>query len=393
MTAPADQARASAPVRSACAVGVLAGAVGVLATIGMWAAPSIPVTFGAIGLHVAAAALARHAARRGGASTSEMDLVVVLAVVAPLFGPALAWTLALRTGDGSTRNAHAAFEEELAATKSDESPELERELLVRSHAQVLRYGSLEEKRNLLRQLTRIGERRYLLLLRRFLRDPEPELRLCAYAELARECQQREEHIGELRTTADALGASASTQRANALAELSDANREYGTSGLLDDDMGDYWIEQACRIAQSALDLEPASRGAQCAWALAKAELGEVEPAWEVVAAWPDDVDSLHDLARAELAFRRRDRSTCLAVAERLLARDFELPVWLRETAGIAGPAESPDEHLADVQAESPADVSAAFPPESAAEFAADASAREVAEESAVAAVACRPGAE
>ena len=334
MSAPSEQPRSKSAAILACIVGLVAGGTGVIGAIGMWMAPSVPETAGAIGLHVLAAVLARFAARIGGAMACETDLVLVLALVAPLFGPALAWSLIFRGAPGKTQNAHAAFEEEQAAAHRDLSPELERELLVRSHAQVLRHGSLEEKRNLLRQLTRIGERRYLLLLRRFLRDPEPELRLCAYAEIARESQQREERIGRLRLEVAAIDPAEATARAAAIAELAEANRDYGTSGLVDEAMGEYWLEQACRIAQDAIDVDASCRAAQCAWALAKAELGDVELGWNVVSAWPEDVEPEHDLARAELAFRRRDRGTCMAVADRFTLRGIEMPVWLRETVGV-----------------------------------------------------------
>lgn len=334
MSAPSEQHRTKSATALACLVGVVAGCTGVIGAMGMWIAPSVQMTAGAITLHVVAALLARFAARCAGASACETDLVLVLALVVPLFGPALVWSLAFRGDPGKTQNAHAAFEEEMAAVHPELNIELERELLVRSHAQILRHGSLEEKRNLLRQLTRIGERRYLLLLRRFLRDPEPELRLCAYAELARESQQREEHIGRLRVHVAEIDASDATARAAAFAKLAEANRDYGTSGLVDADMGEYWLEQACRIAQDAIDVDASCRAAQCAWALAKAELGDVEVAWNVIVDWPDDVEPEHDLARAELAFRRRDRGTCLAVADRLNLRGVEMPVWLQETVGV-----------------------------------------------------------
>ena len=329
------------PVRSARIVG--AGCLGVTAAVigggaGLvaWQAGSAWLVVIGLAVHSLAAACACGAARLVGGHASERDLVVLLAVAVPVFGPAFAWLLAMPRAQQGDRNAHAAFESSQAEdVRRDEGLELERELQVVSHAQVLQHGSLEEKRNLLRQLARIGERRYLLLLRRFLLDPEPELRLCAYAELAKVCQEREERIGALRESAGAKVHLLATARAAAHAELAEAKRDYAASGLLDDDMAGYWFEQARDSAEQALQIDANCREAERVVVLALAELGDLDRAWAIASAWPADLQPCYEVARAELAFRRRDRGTCHDVAERLDSAGVELPPWLMAVVGRA----------------------------------------------------------
>lgn len=336
MTAPSE--RGVARPRTAVVLGVIAALAGGFAALALWRAPAVEYGAGALALHVAAAATAWAAARLAGGTQSECDLVLALALAAPGFGPALAWTAALSRRRDAAQNAHAAFEAQEAHVEAADRPTLARELQVVSHAHVLEHGSLEQKRNLLRQLARIGERRYLLLLRRFLLDPEPELRLCAYAELARECQQQESRIRELRERAEARTDGDTLAAARALAELAEANRAYAASGLLDSDMARYWLGQAQALAERALGADPDCRAAQSVLARTLAEAGELERAWELIVAWPDDVEPEHDVVRAELAFRRRDRGRCLDVARRLAARGVEPPVWLGAVVGTGSAA-------------------------------------------------------
>lgn len=311
--------------------GLAAAAADLAALAALWSPASTVVAAGGIVLHCAAAALAVRAARLGGAADPECDLVLVLAVAVPLSGPGLAWLLpAVRR---PVRNAHAAFVAVRPLAVQGRRIRLERELQVASHVEVLQQGTLEEKRNLLRQLARVGEPRYLSLLRQFLHDPEPELRLCAYAELARLCEAHEGRIGALWARCAALHAATRTEVAAARAAVAQAGLVYGTSGLLDDGMAHYWLDQARQMAQTALILDGACRAAQRVLALVQAETGDVESAWQVVAGWPDEVACEDDLARAELAFRRRDRRTCAAVAARLRAAGVALPPWLEAVVG------------------------------------------------------------
>ena len=314
-------------------LGFASAGAGCVAAYWLMRSPTVPLATEAIAIHVLAAGLARFAVQVAGASSSERDLALVLALVAPGVGPLMTWLLAIHRRDGATQNAHAVFEETQSSAGKDTRPELERELQVVSHAQILQHGSLEEKRNLLRQLARIGERRYLLLVRRFLRDDEPELRLCAYAELARSCRQREQEIRDLRQHARSLADADPAVLAEAGAELADAHRRYAASGLLDEDMAKYWLDQARKQAEVTLESAPYNQAAQRVLALVLADEGCLDRAWEIAATWPTDTTHDNDLARAELAFRRRDRATCVAVAQRLTAAAIELPPWLAAVSG------------------------------------------------------------
>jgi hypothetical protein len=318
---------------AAALVGGAAAAAGLAALPCLWSPSGLPIAAGAIALHGTAALLSRWAARLRGALPCECDLVWLLALAAPVCGPALAWLLPPGRRTGSVRNAHAASTAGRAGATAARRPRLERELQVVSHVEVLQQGTLEEKRNLLRQLARVGQPRHLRLLRQFLHDPEPELRLCAYAELARLAEAHEARIGELRIQTDSLTAATRTELAAARAGLAEANRALGTSGVLDAAMARYWLEQARQLAENALRLDGDCRAAQRVLALVLAELGDSERAWQLVADWPDDVGSGDDVARAELAFRRRDRRTCVAVARRLRTRGDALPPWLDAVMG------------------------------------------------------------
>ncbi len=327
-----------APARRVALVvfAVLAAVGGFVSAWTMWRADGAAAALLALALQVVAALAARAAAHAAGGREAELDLVLVLAVAMPGCGPALAWLIAVGRDAIEVHNAHAAFEAaEAGRTPRAEAPQLERELGVVSHAQVLQHGSLEEKRNLLRRIARLGSPRYLTLLRQFLRDPEPELRLCAYAELARLCQIQEEAIARLRRAADAAGVEADAGRAALLAALAEGNRAYGTSGLLDADMAEYWLRQAALLAEQALATEATCTAAQRVLALSAADLGELERAWSVAAAWPVDAASPLLLARAEVAFRRRDRQACRAAGEVLRARGQALPPWLEAVLGTA----------------------------------------------------------
>lgn len=318
---------------AAALVGLVAAAAGLGALGALWSPSSTAIAAGAIGLHCVAAVFARCAARLGGAVDPECDLVLLLSLVVPLSGPGLAWLLPALRGPGSVRNAHAAFVAMRPPPTQARRPRLERELQVVSHVEVLQQGTLEEKRNLLRQLARVGEPRYLSLLRQFLHDSEPELRLCAYAELARLGEAHEGRIGVLWAQSLAMHAASRSELAAVRARLAEANRAYGTSGLLDAGMANYWLDQARQLATTALTLDSDCRAAQRVLALVHAELGDVERAWLLVADWPDDIGTEDDLARAELAFRRRDRRTCVAVAARLRAAGVALPPWLEALVG------------------------------------------------------------
>ncbi len=216
---------------------------------------------------------------------------------------------------------------EIVVRKTD----LQRELAVNSYTQVVRHGSLEEKRNLLRRLAQLGTPRHVSIVRQFLFEDEPELRLCAYAELARIGQRHEHRIAELRRAAESCppGPGAAT----ALAAFAAANRAYAQSGVLDDEMAKYWGDQAEQIAQRAIAADAECLAAQCTLALTLADRGALDEAWRVVGAWPEQIAAEVEIARAEVAFRRRDRANCRTAAQRITSAGAELPEWLRSVAG------------------------------------------------------------
>jgi hypothetical protein len=310
---------------------LLAAAAAAFAAHGFVAAADEAQVGAALGVHVLAAFGALLAARLQGATGCECDLVLALALGVPGLGALSAFGVAARA---PRANAHAAFEEEAAEAAPARDPaSLERELRVTSHAHVLRHGSLEEKRNLLRRIARIGSPRYLSLVRRFLGDAEPELRLCAYAELARLAQQYEERIARQRAHAEALEAAGDRAAAEALAELAATNHAYAQSGLLDAEMGAYWMQQAENWARRGMEVDAACRAGQRVLALVQAERGDLDGAAATMADWPEVVDAACEFVRAEVAFRHRDLAACRASAQRLRAAGSPLPEWLAAAIG------------------------------------------------------------
>ncbi|MFK7739477.1 MAG: hypothetical protein AB8H80_04070 [Planctomycetota bacterium] len=311
-------------------VWVLASVAGCAGGFGMWHAQSVELAAVSIALHVGAALMTARAVRLAGAAPCVGDIALLLALIAPIVGPAVVGVTLCWRPRAANENAHAAFESTLPSVVVDTRPNLEHELRVVSHAHVLRHGTLEEKRNLLRQLGRIGEPRYAVLLRRFLRDPEAELRLCAYAELAHIGERNERRIRQLRDHADEIDDLYAADKAAALSRHAEACFLYATSGALDDDMAEYWLEKAHRSSDCAMTIDAQSFDSQRISAMVMAEVGLLDRAWQIVGNWPTDLPRGYDLLRAEIGFRRRDRRTCEAVSERLLALGQNLPEWLDE---------------------------------------------------------------
>ena len=108
------------------------------------------------------------------------------------------------------------------------------------------------------------------------------------------------------------------------------------SGVLDEDMADYWFEQAYRIAARALALDPSNVDAQRVAATVLAERDRGDQAWEIVRDWPENLAPCFEFVRAEVAFRRRDRDACREAAVRIRERGVALPDWLAELVAMSG---------------------------------------------------------
>lgn len=182
-------------------VGVIGSSAGVLcsvmATAGFVDASEMRTAAAALVLHILATLLAVRATAAAGASRSEVVLLAAVTATLPGVGAIAAWWFCISGAPRNASNAHAENDPlPLDSVRGD--TDLRRELGVNSYTQVVRHGSLEEKRNLLRRLAQLGTARHVSIVRQFLFEEEPELRLCAYAELARIGQRHEQGIGELR---------------------------------------------------------------------------------------------------------------------------------------------------------------------------------------------------
>ncbi|MCA8950230.1 MAG: hypothetical protein KDE27_12060 [Planctomycetes bacterium] len=311
------------------ALAALGAASAIAAAIGFVDAATWPVAIGAVLAHAAAVVLVALGTRRAGTSRSEVALFATLTATLPGLGACAALWFVVGGAPRHAANAHAE-NDTVRVERSRGETDLRRELGVNSYTQVVRAGSLEEKRNLLRRLARLGTPRHLSIVRQFLFEDEPELRLCAYAELARIGQRHEQEIGELRCAAQQADG---VEVGPALAALAEANRAYAISGVLDSEMAGYWSERAEVIATRALDAEPGCAAAERVLALALADRGALEEAWQIICGWPEEFDEHAELVRAEVAFRRQGRGACRESLHRLEAAGVVAPEWLRTIAG------------------------------------------------------------
>ncbi|MCR9248695.1 MAG: hypothetical protein NXI31_27010 [bacterium] len=319
---------ATHPVATALAAGVVVVAA-TTAAMGFVAAASPMSVAAAAGLHALAVVLAASVALRAGLPSDEVRLFALVVAALPGVGAVALWWRCL-SGPRHAANAHAA-NDRLPTAARRRGADLGRELGVDSYSYVVRHGSLEQKRNLLRRLATLGTARHLAVVRQFLAESEPELRLCAHAELARVGRVHEERIAHRREAT--VGDLAPEAQAAALAELAQANRDYAVSGGLDDEMADYWASRAVTLAREALELAPGCRAAERVLARALADRGEVAAAWEIASSWETECGAASELVRAEIAFRLRRRQDCRESLYRLDAAGVETPVWLRQAAG------------------------------------------------------------
>ena len=343
MNAAPDVTEARHPWRAALRFGVVVASGVVAATL---AAHSADCLLGVSGvrdarlgvlLHATAASLASAAGEVSGrVRPGDRPALLAIAFALPLFGPALAWALLLRPREPAIVDAHQAFEEarrSTAGSRDFDAAHYRRPVV--AYARIAERGSFEERRNLLRQLGRLGEPKHLQVLRDFLRDDDTELRLCAYAELTRIGERYERTIATRRVAAERLAEDPDRDDdalATLRAELAEASLAYGQSGALEREMAEYWLHQAAVQAEQVLDVDPLHPRGLTLRARALAGLGDLETAWHDVESLAaiDDGPSTATLA-AGIAFRRGDYRSVRRALAALRRHGAEIPGWLAAT--------------------------------------------------------------
>jgi len=288
------------------------------------------------GLHIAAAGLSLLAARRRRSAPLgpvEKDLVFFTALLVPVFGPALAWSMPHEISPEKVENAHEMFERyeehvkpaapdyERTLFTGDYEKDLARELDAESYHEVLRHGSTDQKRNALRRLADLGEPKHFLLIRSCLLDPEHEVRLYAYSELDRSAQRFEQTIAKRSKEVEQ-----GSESEEALLPLTEAYFDYAASGIQDEEMAAFYFRSAERFAARM------SGSVEGVWmrAAALARLKEFEQA-EAMLATLGAAEQAHPrscVVRADIAFRRRDFAAARAEAATMRAGGSEPPPWL-----------------------------------------------------------------
>ncbi len=306
----------------------------------------------AVASHLLATRLALAAARcRRRLSVTEEDTVLATAFFIPLWGPVLAFSLprpplsdraplriarypgpdtALET---SPKDVFKRYEEHVrprvphfqrSLFSGDFDRDLARELDLESYSEVLRRGSIDQKRNALSRLADLSEPRHLTLVRSCLLDPSHEVRLYAYAELERVAARFEDAIDE---RGKELLKDPSDQEATLA--LADAHYHYASSGVLDPSMASYHFRLSLKRVQSFTgrkDSRPWVLRALNHLGLKELDLAEKDLS---------EVPSEHSrapavlIARAMLAYTRRDFTKARDQAEILERNKVELPPWLK----------------------------------------------------------------
>ena len=311
---------------AAAVLGLGFSSVGMLAVAGM--------------LHIVASLLALKAAhmRRPDLAIVERDLVFLASLFVPIFGPALAWTIPHAEAPDKVEDAHQVFlryaehvepaapEYERTLFTGDYERDLARELDAESHLEVLRHGSTDQKRNALRKLADLGEPKHFGLIRRCLLDTEHEVRLYAYTELER-CGR----IFENEIAKRSRELKRDENDGETLLALAQAYFEYAASGVHDEEMAAFYFRSAERFARQSASAPDA------AWlrAGALARLKEYEEAEAVLDTLGEQEATLARscLARADVAYRRRDFATAREEAERMRQTGELLPDWLAALGG------------------------------------------------------------
>ncbi|MCB9917233.1 MAG: HEAT repeat domain-containing protein [Planctomycetes bacterium] len=290
--------------------------------------------------HVCAAFVAVFAARQCGVrGLREYDAVFITAILVPLFGPALAWMMPVESNEEADASREMLeqverrldHEEDYARPfyRGDFEADLARQVNSVSYKEVLQTGDLEQKRDAIRKLARLGEPRHMMMVARLLDDDDSELRLCAYLELDRVRQAHERVIGDLIESlrADHIH----PVREIALrAELADANLEYAISGTLDETMRVFRVDRCLEQCDLALALDPHHTRSIVIKARGLCERAELEEAECLLANLPDEIWSHPSIRglRARIRFEMRDFKAAKEIGFEMLRQFMDPPRWL-----------------------------------------------------------------
>jgi len=297
-----------------------------------------------LALHALAAVLGRVAARRRRPDLNqvESDLVLVIGMAVPLFGPFAAWSLPRPKGAEMPSNAHEVFatyadhvkpvvpDHERTLFTGNYEKDMARELDVESYHEVLVHGTTDQKRSALHRLAELGEPKHLRLVRRCLLDPEHEVRLYAYSELERASRHYEEEIAQR-----ARELKEKPQEGGPLLAMARAYFDYAATGIHDEQMGAWYYKSAVQYAGQARRL--LGEDPEPVWIQARAfgRLGEYDRAKALLLELTESQQNLPEscLARAELAYARRDFLAARAELARLRETGTEPPPWLAALEG------------------------------------------------------------
>ena len=294
----------------------------------------------AASFHVHAAILAVLAARSAGVRGGrEFDAVLVTALLVPLFGPALAWMMPVASDEeaDASRVMLEQVERNFGRCEAYAPPrflgdfeaDLAREVNSISYKEVLQTGDLEQKRDALRKLARLGQPQHMALLARMLADEDSELRRCAYLELDAGRRPHERRIVEV---VEALRSSVDDQRDEIAlrAELAELNLAYACSGSLDATMRGFRLDaclEQCAIVEAQA---PGHIRGTVLRARALCERRELVEAEAVLATLCDELWSHPSVRvlRARIRFDMRDFKAAKAIGFDMLRQHMDLPAWL-----------------------------------------------------------------
>lgn len=291
-------------------------------------------------LHGAAAGISLLAARirrRSRLHGVYFDLVLLTALAIPVFGPLFAWLLPSPKIHEQGVNAHELFEQYEKHVRHTEAPyrrtlftgdfdrDMARELDVESYFDVLASGDIHQKRDALSKLVALGEPHHLALVRKSLLDPDQEVQLYAYGQIA----ALEERYESAIDGADD-GTPEGPREPEQATKLATAHLAYAKSGVLDAVLATHHCELAIEFAQrgrAGADPKVAMR----LELLARLGLGDKEGAEKVVSELlsldPEDAEARS--VAIEFAYRARDFDQARTEIERLAAGGHELAPWMR----------------------------------------------------------------
>ena len=247
-------------------------------------------------------------------SAVELKIARVITLAVPWIGPVSA--LSMRTRSARTRRRmerqlehfYSQFLDHPGTVRS-RSPfcgtfdeDVDRLSDAQSFATVLRYGSADHKRGVLRRLGEHDGRQAMALLRHCLVGGDAEIALFAYGQLDQTDRALTESIIEHRK---ALATRPNDP--NARANLADAHRRLARSGALDDAMARWHEQEALRIGATA---------------------GAPAHANDDGDGVTEDGPQAMLIARAERAFYERDFDAVAGLANRLRDLGAQRPAWM-----------------------------------------------------------------